>query len=258
MLLYIYLYKDKKFMKQHIIITGGSSGIGRGIAEYFYRNGWAVLITGRNVAKLQQVKAELPEINILKYDNLLDSDQEILDFVRNNWNGNIDILVNNAGHVELTKLSDISEDSMQHMYQSHLIGPAMLTSHCLEFLSNRKGQILNISSSHGIKAYAETSAYGSAKAALNFLTKIWALELAPLGIRVNAIAPGPTDTDILNAAGFTDEIIAIIHESERKAIPLQRRGSVSDIVSIVTGILDSRSSWLTGVILPIDGGLSGS
>lgn len=258
MLFCIYLCKDKTFMKQHIIITGGSSGIGRGIAAYFYHKGWAVLITGRNIAKLQQVKSEFPGINILKYDNLSDNDQEIVDFVKTNWDRQLDILVNNAGHVELTKLEELSENSMKQMYQSHLIGPAMLTSHCVDFLSSRKGQILNISSSHGIKAYAETSAYGSAKAALNFLTKIWALELAPLGIRVNAIAPGPTETDILNAAGFTEEIIAIIHESERKAIPLQRRGKVSDIVAVATGVLDSGSTWLTGVILPVDGGLSGS
>jgi NAD(P)-dependent dehydrogenase (short-subunit alcohol dehydrogenase family) len=134
----------------------------------------------------------------------------------------------------------------------------MLTAHCLDFLSDRKGQILNISSSHGITPYAETSAYGSTKAALNFLTKIWSLELASLGIRVNAIAPGPTESDILNGAGFTDDIIAVIHDSERKAIPLQRRGSVADIVSIATAILDSKTSWITGVILPVDGGLSGS
>jgi len=116
----------------------------------------------------------------------------------------------------------------------------------------RKGQILNVSSSHGIKAYSETSAYGSAKAALNFMTRIWALELAPLNIRVNAIAPGPTETDILSSAGFSQEIISVIHEAERTSIPLQRRGSVADIVTSAAALLDS--NWLTGVILPVDGG----
>jgi NAD(P)-dependent dehydrogenase (short-subunit alcohol dehydrogenase family) len=243
-------------MQKHIIITGGSSGIGKGIAEHFYNKGWGVLITGRNKEKLQQAIDQMPGIITLEYDSLLDSDQQIIDFIKNNWAGSLDILVNNAGHVELGSLKDLSDTSMKQMYQSHLIGPALLASHCIDFLSKQKGQILNISSSHGMKAYADTSAYGSAKAALNFMTKIWALELAPLGIRVNAIAPGPTETGILNSAGFSQEMISMIHDSERQAIPLQRRGAVSDIVSNATAILDSGSAWLTGVIIPVDGGLS--
>ena len=243
-------------MQKHIIITGGSSGIGLGIAEHFHKKGWQVLITGRNTKKLEQTKTQMPGIHTLEYDSLKDSDQRIIDFIIDKWDGCLDILVNNAGHVELGSLKELTSASMQNMYKSHLIGPALLASHCIDFLSKSKGQILNISSSHGIKAYSETSAYGSAKAALNFMTRIWALELAPLGIRVNAIAPGPTETGILSSAGFSQEMISIIHESERTAIPLQRRGTVSDVVSNATAILDSGTNWLTGVILPVDGGIS--
>lgn len=250
------LQQTKQFMNKHIIITGGSSGIGKGIAEHFLNKGWQVLITGRDKKKLSEAKIEMPGINTIEYDNLKDNDDKIIDFIKNEWSSNLDILINNAGHVELGQLKDLTAASMEDMYKSHLIAPSLLASHCLEFLEKSKGQILNIGSSHGIKAYPQTSAYGSAKAGLVFLTKVWALELAPLGIRVNAIAPGPTETGILNSAGFSDEMIAIIHETEKKSIPLQRRGTVSDIVLSATALLDSGSNWLTGVILSVDGGIS--
>ncbi|HEY0609535.1 MAG TPA: SDR family NAD(P)-dependent oxidoreductase, partial [Chitinophaga sp.] len=141
-------------MAQNIIITGGSSGIGKGIAKYFYEKGWQVLITGRNKVKLEQVAAEMPGIAVLQYDNLKDGDHlKIAEFVKTNWDGNLNILVNNAGHVELGELSTISQASMAAMYQSHAISPSLLTSACLDFLAAEKGQILNVTSSHGIKAY---------------------------------------------------------------------------------------------------------
>lgn len=142
------------------------------------------------------------------------------------------------------------------MYKVHLISPSLLASGCLPFLAQTRGQILNISSTLSIKAYAQSTAYGSAKAALNMLTKIWALELAPSGIRVNAIAAGPTETPILQKAGFDQVNIKAIHESETASIPLKRRGTVADIVAKAALLLNSGSDWTTGVILPADGGLS--
>ncbi|MGS2738928.1 SDR family NAD(P)-dependent oxidoreductase [Sinomicrobium sp. M5D2P17] len=244
-------------MKNKILITGGSSGIGKGIASYFYKKGWDVLITGRNKDKLKAAKQEMPGISTLEYNSLNDGDTDkVIYFINRHWDGKLHILVHCAGHVELGGIKDISRDSMVNMYQAHLIGPSLLTSKCLDFLTATQGQILNITSSHGIKAYAQTSAYGSAKAGLNMLTRIWALELAPLGIRVNALAPGPTNTDILKSAGFDEETVAAIHNSEKAEIPMQRRGEVRDIVSNAILLLDSGSNWTTGVILPADGGIS--
>lgn len=244
-------------MTNKILITGGTSGIGKGIALYFYNKGWQVLITGRDLAKLEAAKNEMPNAATISYDNLQDGQHEsIARFIREEWDGRLDILVNNAGQVELEDMADLTQKSMETMYKTHVISPSLLASACLPFLTATKGQILNISSSHGIKAFAQTTAYGSAKAALNMVTKIWALELAPLGIRVNAIAPGPTQTGILKSAGFTEETIKLIHESEIAGIPLNRRGSVDDIASQASHLLDSGSGWITGVILPVDGGIS--
>lgn len=244
-------------MTQNIVITGGSSGIGKGIALYFLKQGWQVLITGRDPEKLQALQQEYPRLNTVVYDSLEKTPEKaVSQFIEHHWDGTLDILVNNAGHVELGELANITVTSMQDMYKTHVISPAMLTSACLPYLAKTKGQILNVSSSHGIKAYAQTSAYGSAKAALNMLTKIWALELAPKGIRVNAIAPGPTETPILQKAGFANEHIRAIHQSERESIPLKRRGHVGDIVAKAVLLLNSGSDWTTGVILPADGGLS--
>ncbi|WP_104381230.1 SDR family NAD(P)-dependent oxidoreductase [Sphingobacterium sp. HMA12] len=244
-------------MDKSIIITGGSSGIGLGIANYFYEKGWKVLITGRNIAKLEQIALKMPGINIMVFDSAKEGDHlPIAAFVKENWQGKLNILVNNAGNITIGPLQNISSESMQDMFRSHVLGPTLLASACLEFLTAAKGQILNTSSSGGIKPYPNSSAYGAAKASLNMLTKIWALELAPLGIRVNAIAPGPTDTDILKSAGFDEETIRLANEGERAAIPLQRRGRIQDIVAAAVFFLDSDSDWATGVLLPIDGGIS--
>ncbi|SHN32943.1 SDR family NAD(P)-dependent oxidoreductase [Chitinophaga sp. CF418] len=244
-------------MNRNILITGGSSGIGEGIARHFYSIGWQVLITGRNKEKLVTLANELPGLNTLEYDTQIEGDeQKILQFIRMNWSGKLDVLINNADHVELTPLKGISSRSMESMYRTHVIAPTLLTSGCLDFLTATKGHIINISSSHGIKVYPEISAYAAAKAGINMLTKTWALELAPLGIRVNAVAPGPTNTPVLANAGLPLEIIQAIHESERTSIPLQRRGDVTDIVAHVAMLATADSSWVTGVILPVDGGLS--
>ncbi|NVM67673.1 NAD(P)-dependent dehydrogenase (short-subunit alcohol dehydrogenase family) [Mucilaginibacter sp. SG538B] len=244
-------------MQKNIVITGGSSGIGEGLAKHFYNKGWRVLTTGRNNAKLSKLAAELPGIYTIVYDSLKNAQEnKIIDFIKDEWNGKLDVLVNNAGHVAITPLPEISRDQLEEMYQVHLIAPSLLTAGCVPFLSATKGQIINVSSSHGIKAYAQLSAYGSAKSGLNMLTKIWALELAPLGIRVNCVAPGPTDTPVLENAGLSADIILAIQQSEAKTIPLQKRGDVEDIVANTALLIDSGSNWVTGVVLPVDGGIS--
>jgi len=244
-------------MEKKMLITGGSSGIGEGLARHFYNKEWQVLVTGRNTEKLSKLADEMPGLHVLQYDSQQENQEEkLIQFVSREWGGKLDVLVNNAGHVELTPIKGITKTSLESMYRTHLIAPSLLTSGCIDFLSATKGQIVNISSSHGIKAFAEISAYGSAKAGLNMLTKIWALELAPLGIRVNSIAPGPTNTPVLANAGLPAEIIQAIHQSEKTSIPLQRRGDVEDIVANAALLIDSGSNWVTGVVLPVDGGIS--
>ncbi len=227
------------------------------MARHFIQQGWQVLITGRNNNKLTALARELPGLQTINYDSLQPGQEQLIaDFISQQWNGQLDVLVNNAGHVALTPITTINRNDLEAMYQVHLVGPSLLTAACVPFLQKSKGQIINISSSHGIKAYAELSAYGSAKAGLNMLTSIWALELAPLGIRVNAIAPGPTNTPVLENAGLPAELIQAIHENDKTTIPLQRRGAVSDIVANTAMLIESGSSWVTGVILPVDGGIS--
>ena len=244
-------------MQKNILITGGSSGIGEGLARHFYNKGWGVLITGRNTDRLSKLAGEMPGLHILEYDSLKeDQEKPLLRFIRQTWNGRLDVLVNNAGHVALTPIQDINRTELEAMYKTHLIAPSLLTSGCIEFLTATKGQIINVSSSVGIKPSAQLSAYGSAKAGMNMLTQIWALELAPLGIRVNSIAPGPTDTPVLANAGLPPDVVQAIHDSERATIPLQRRGSVDDIVVNTALLIDSGSTWVTGVVLPVDGGIS--
>ncbi|OOQ57851.1 SDR family NAD(P)-dependent oxidoreductase [Mucilaginibacter pedocola] len=239
-----------------VLITGGSSGIGKGLAENFHEKGWDVLVTGRDVNKLAQLANDLQGIRTLVYDSSVADDEiKIVEFIRNVWENKLDILVNNAGHVALTPFGNLKRETLENMYRVHLTAPSLLTAGCLDALKNNKGQILNITSSHGIKPYAQLMAYGSAKSGLNMLTKIWALELAPFGIRVNAIAPGPTDTPVLTNSGFSAADIKNIQDTEQNAIPLKRRGEVSDIVNIAAALAGG-AAWLTGAIIPVDGGIS--
>ncbi|RPG32268.1 MAG: SDR family oxidoreductase, partial [Muricauda sp. TMED12] len=149
-------------MNNKILITGGSSGIGKGIAEHFYERGWDVLITGRNLSKLEAAAAEMPGIQTMEYHS---SDEgqlaDIVDFIQDYWEARLDILVNNGGHVTIGGLEGLEAEPLMDMYRAHLIGPSLLTSKCLEFLKNTRGQVLNVTSSHGIKAYPQTTAYAS-------------------------------------------------------------------------------------------------
>ncbi|RFZ91194.1 SDR family oxidoreductase [Mucilaginibacter conchicola] len=185
-----------------ILITGGSSGIGKGLAEKFYEKGWDVLVTGRDAVKLTLLENELKGIRTMVYDSSLPDDEiSVISFIKNEWGNELDILVNNAGHVALTPFENLERETLENMYRVHLTAPSMLTAGCIDALKKTRGQIINITSSHGIKPYPQLMAYGSAKSGLNMLTKIWALELAPFYIRVNAIAPGPTETPVLSNAG---------------------------------------------------------
>ena len=114
---------------------------------------------------------------------------------------------------------------------------------------------MNISSTYGHRPLPGASHYAASKSALEQLTRSWAVELAPDGIRVNALAPGPTESEALAAAGLPDELIDQIKKDEAARIPLGRRGDPVEVATWVLRLADPAASWLTGQVLTIDGGL---
>ena len=239
-----------------IIITGGSSGIGRAAAIRFANQGNKVLITGRRAGPIEQTMAEHRNIAGLIADTASaeDARRTIAEAV-GRW-GRLDALVNNAGAGAILPLSDAAADRISEIFAVNVVGPSLLASAALPHLKATQGTIINISSTFGHRPAAGLSHYAASKAALEHLTRCWALELAPLGIRVNAVAAGPTESGALTGMmGLSAQQADTVKEEERARIPLGRRGVPNDIAEWIVQLAGPASQWMTGQILVVDGGL---
>ncbi|MEQ1953962.1 SDR family oxidoreductase [Mesorhizobium sp. CN2-181] len=239
-----------------VIITGGSSGIGRAAALGFAAQGANVLVTGRRAAILDEIVAMHLNIRGLVADAAepLDAARTIATAI-DTW-GRLDVLVNNAGAGALLPLRDATAEQITKIFAVNVVGPSLLATAALPHLVATKGAIINISSTFGHKPGAGLSHYAASKAALEHLTRCWALELAPLGVRVNAVAAGPTESGALTGMmGLSPEHAAVIEEAERKQIPLKRRGIPDDVARWIVHLADPTSNWVTGQVIGVDGGL---
>ncbi|MGY8708779.1 SDR family oxidoreductase [Bradyrhizobium sp. 18BD] len=239
-----------------IIITGGSSGIGRAAALRFANQGDKVLITGRRAGPIEQTMAEHRNIAGIVADTAsADDARRTIDAAINKWE-RLDALVNNAGAGAILPLSDVAPDRIADIFAVNVVGPSLLARAALPHLKAAQGTIINISSTFGHRPAAGLSHYAASKAALEHLTRCWALELAPLGIRVNAVAAGPTESGALTGMmGLSAAQAEAVKEEERTRIPLRRRGVPEDVAEWIVQLAGPASRWLTGQVLAVDGGL---
>lgn len=244
-------FKDKV-----VIVTGGGSGIGRATALTFARAGANVLITGRRAEPLNDTASQHSNIGGIVADVAEPADaNRTIEAVLDKWR-RLDVLVNNAGAGAILRLSDATAERIAAIYSVNVLGPSLLASAALPHLESTNGSIINVSSTFGHKAASGFSHYAASKAALEHLTRCWALELAPQGIRVNAVAAGPTETNALTGMmGLSPQQAAIVEEQEREHIPLRRRGSPDDVARWIVSLADPASAWVTGQVIGIDGGL---
>ena len=236
------------------IITGGSRGIGYAIAQAFLREGAKVILTASSLENAQaaakKLQAEFPtaEVSGISPDlGNLESTQNAFGQIIDRY-GRVDILVNNAGVSERTPLSDYTEELFDKVMDLNVKGVFTATQAVVKQMEQQGGGvILSTSSMVSLTGQPSGFAYPASKFAVNGLTVSLARELGPKGIRVNAVAPGITETDMMKAV--PKEII----DPMIKQIPLRRLGQPEDIANAFVFLASEEASYITGVILSVDG-----
>ncbi|MFD0501844.1 SDR family NAD(P)-dependent oxidoreductase [Streptomyces chiangmaiensis] len=169
--------------------------------------------------------------------------------------GRLDALVNNAGMFSPAGTPEIAAGHLEALFRTNVYGPIHLVAAAADALADAGGSIVNVSSAVGSKPTGQGLYYGASKSALDYLTRSWAAELAPRRIRVNAVAPGPTESDILSTIA-PPEMVEQIKAAEAASLPLRRRGTADEVARWIVALADPEASWITGQILAVDGGMS--
>ncbi|MDB5817340.1 MAG: hypothetical protein JWQ11_980 [Rhizobacter sp.] len=239
-----------------ILVTGALTGIGRATAHAFAVPGARIVVSGRRIAEGQALERELSELGAealfiqadVRYDAEVASliDQTVARF------GRLDIAVNNAGTEGKPGLVvDQTAESYAATFDTNVLGTLLSMKHELRVMTVQKsGSIVNISSTYGHEGASHASIYAASKHAVEGLTKSAALEVAASGVRVNAVAPGPTDTGMLDRfTGTPDNKAALM-----SGVPLGRIGKPADIAAAVLFVASEAASFMTGQVVTVDGG----
>lgn len=245
----------KRLENKVAIITGGNSGIGKGIAQYFYNEGAKIVIFGRNQETLDAAKKEMGN-DILTIQGDVTNTQDLKNLYEKTLAhyGKIDILVANSGVGERLHVSNVTEEKFDYMVDINYRGVYFTVKYALDYLNNNASIIL-ISSCAATVTIKHHSVYASTKAAVVKLAKNLAYDLANQGIRVNSISPGYIRTPIFDERLKTDP--DYLNRRVDK-IPLKRIGNPQDIGSAALFLASDEASYITGVDLLVDGGYSAS
>ncbi len=240
------------------IVTGASSGIGRATARTFIAEGANVLALARNLTRLQSLQEECTngpgQIRILSADVTKEDDRrKAVETVLKEFDG-IDILVQAAGIIANGTIETTTEDQWNQMMDINLNSVFRLMQLALPTIIQSKGNIVNVSSVTGTRAFPGVLAYCVSKAAVDQLTRCTALELASKGVRVNAVNPGVVVTNLHKNGGMDEEAYEKFLEHSRETHPLGRAGKAQEVADLILFLASDKAGWITGVTYSVDGG----
>jgi NAD(P)-dependent dehydrogenase (short-subunit alcohol dehydrogenase family) len=251
---------EKQFSGKVALVTGATSGIGQACALAFAEAGASVVGVGRKSDALKELKAKVTEIgvDVLTIEADLAETEAPARVVENAVHvfGGIDVLVNAAGHISNGTIENTSLEAWDDMMNVNVRAVYQLMQQALPSLIERRGNIVNVSSVTGLRAFPGVLAYCVSKAALDQLTRCASLELAAKGVRVNAVNPGVVVTQIHKRGGMKDDAYAAFLEHSKTTHPLGRTGRPEEIADLVLFLASDKASWITGATYSIDGGRS--
>lgn len=246
-------------MKKAVLVSGASSGIGASTAKLFAEQGYFVFLMGRNEERLQEVALECPAgASILKAD-ITDPVRmkKYIDHLYERPEVDLEVLVNNAGIFEMHNFEDQGLEIWRKQFEVNLFGTIALTQGILPiFKKKKKGSIVNVSSGLGLRPQARMTAYSAAKAAMISMTQSLAHEVGKDGIRVNCVAPGIVDTPIHPFHSKSEKEKEQILKERMDIQPIGRIGRPEEIAEAIYFLGSDKSSWTTGAILTVDGGIN--
>lgn len=249
-----------RFEGKVAIVTGGNSGIGKEVAARFVREGGSVVLSGRDSSKLDSAAREIDatgsHVAIITGDVADPETGAALVKVALDRFGQLDVLFNNAGIFKPTPFLDVDAAELDRMLDSILKGTFFSAQAAARAMKGRGGAIVQTGSMWALQAIGATpsSAYSVAKAGVHALVKNLAIELAPDNIRVNAIAPAVIETPVYDTFLSPEQVKAVL-PTFNALHPLGRNGQPADAAEALLFLASDQASWITGVVLPVDGGV---
>ncbi|XP_018562414.1 uncharacterized protein LOC108904377 [Anoplophora glabripennis] len=249
--------QNMQFTGKVVLITGASSGIGAATAKIFATLGANLALTGRNVERLKEVAAECSEKNtplLLTGELTNEKDtKDILDKTIEHF-GKLDVLVNNAGTLETGSIEATNLEQYDRVMNTNVRSIYQLTTLAVPHLIKTKGNVVNVSSVNGIRAFPGVLAYCVSKAAVDQFTRCAALDLAPKQVRVNSVNPGVVITNLHKRGGMNEEQYAAFLKRSQETHALGRPGQPEEIARTIAYLASDNASFITGASVPVDGG----
>jgi NAD(P)-dependent dehydrogenase (short-subunit alcohol dehydrogenase family) len=246
-------------VKKAALITGAGSGIGRATALEFSRQGYFVYLMGRSKDKLEGTALHCRAGATLLACDLKDAAQveKRVKEIFENPLYQLEVLVNNAGVFQMHTFETGSDEVWREQFEVNVLGPVRLARLLIPYFKKyKKGSIVNVSSTLGLRPTKTTGAYSASKAALNSWTQSLAQELGPDGIRVNSVCPGLVDTPIHEFHSFEKDKKTETLQRMASLQPLGRIGNAEEIARSVYFLASEQSAWTTGALLAVDGGIN--